>query len=124
MNTDDIQATTWVEFLRETGLDQWPSSRTYSERDTLAPLRAEVERLGLGRPRKQPPVPVPDGSRYCWSCQTVHPRASFTIDRRAADGLKADCRRCDATARARRKRERNARLKSQSSNGGGVSAIQ
>ena len=115
MNTNDPQATTWEEFLREFGLDRSPTpEQSAVEGATLAPLRAEVERLGLGRPRKQPPVPVADGMRYCWAGKSVLPLASFDIDRWRADGRKLNCRRCEASARARRKRERNARLKSQS----------
>lgn len=114
MNTNDPQGNSWEEFKREFGLDNWQTPACFAAQGaSLAPLRAEVERLGVGRPRKQPPVPVPDGARYCWACQSVLPVASFTADRRRA-APRLTCRACDATARARRKRERNARLKSQS----------
>jgi hypothetical protein len=125
MKTKDPQGNAWEEFKREFDLDSWQTpDRFAAQGASLAPLRAEVERLGLGRPRKQPPVPVADGMRYCWTCEAVLPIASFNIDRWRVDGLKLNCRSCDGSARARRKRERNARLKSQSKNGGGSSAIQ
>jgi uncharacterized paraquat-inducible protein A len=114
MNTNDPHGNSWEEFKYEFGMDVWQTPARFAPHGaSLAPLRAEVERLCVGRPRKQPPVPLADGFRYCWACQSARPLASFTIDRRAADGLKADCRRCDATARAKRKRERAARLKAQ-----------
>ena len=113
MNTIDPQGNAWEEFKREFGLDSWSTPHSIAaDGASLAPLRAEVERLGVGRPRKQPPVPVADGERSCWGCQSPLPIASFTVDRYRADGLKLNCRKCDGTARARRKRERYARLNS------------
>ncbi|HEX8554456.1 MAG TPA: hypothetical protein VF695_07095 [Sphingomonas sp.] len=113
MNTDDLQGESWEEFKREFGLDSWQTPERFAAQGaSLAPLRAEAERLGFGRPRKQPPVFVADGMRYCWACKSALPLASFNIDRWRADGLKLNCRKCDGTARARRKRERYARLNS------------
>lgn len=124
MTITNTEGDAWATFKREFALDDWPTPPQHAaDGATLAPLRAEVERLGAGRPRKQPPVPVADGEQYCWSCQSVLPAASFTVDRsRAAPRL--NCRKCDGTARARRKREQAMRAKSQPTDGGGLSAIQ
>lgn len=125
MTSTNTEGDAWAAFKREYGLHEWPTSERFAPKAaTLAPLRAAVERLGPGRPRKCPPAPLPDGSRYCWACESALPLASFYADPRYADGVRSSCRRCEATARARRKRDRNARMKSQSINGGGVSATQ
>lgn len=114
MTTTNTKGDAWAAFKREFALDDWPTPPQHAaDGATLAPLRAEVERLGVGRPRKQAPVTLADGERYCWGCRSALPVASFTADRFRADGLKLNCRKCDGAARARRKRERNARLKSQ-----------
>lgn len=67
----------------------------------------------MGRLRKQPPVPVPEGSRYCFQCAVVLPAASFAADRNRHDGKRITCRTCDNAARHLRDRRRRARLKFQ-----------
>lgn len=67
----------------------------------------------MGRPRKQPPVAVPDGSQYCFECEAVLPAASFAADRNRHDGKRITCRTCDHAARLQRDRQRRARLKLQ-----------
>lgn len=60
----------------------------------------------MGRLRKQPPVSMPFGSKYCFSCRSPLPLPSFATDRQQYDGKKLDCRTCDNTARVQRRRER------------------
>lgn len=48
--------------------------------------------------RKPIPVPVPPGSKYCYTCATVKPVQSFYIDRSAKDGRCSCCRHCDRRA--------------------------
>lgn len=125
MTTTNTEGDGWAAFKREFGLDDWPTPACSAPNGaTLAPLRAEVARLRPGPRPKQPPVPVADGMKYCWKCQTALPLASFDGDRDKADAKRGACRPCDAEARARRARERRARLKLQPTNGGGLSAIQ
>lgn len=49
----------------------------------------------MPRPRKQPPVPVADGHKFCFHCQTVKPQPDFAKDRSRWDGLRPMCRECD-----------------------------
>jgi len=67
----------------------------------------------MGRPRKQPPVSVPAGLKYCWACRSILPPASFATDRQQHDGKRMDCRACDSAAATARIKARRARLKLQ-----------
>ena len=67
----------------------------------------------MSGPRKRPPVEVPNGSKYCWSCQSVLPRVFFATDRNQRDGKRMDCRACDSRAASARAAQRRARLKAQ-----------
>lgn len=67
----------------------------------------------MGRLRKQPPVLVPAGLKYCFSCHATLPLLSFATDRQQHDGKKLDCRTCDNAARAVRVQRRRERLKRQ-----------
>ncbi len=67
----------------------------------------------VGRPRKQPPVPVPADTKYYWTCHSVLPPASFATDRQQHDGKKMDCRTCDSAAAYAGIQVRRARLKDQ-----------
>lgn len=62
--------------------------------------------MTVGRPRKQAPVAVPDGSQYCFDCETVLPVASFTADRNRHDGKRINCRACANAARVQARRAR------------------
>lgn len=96
-----------------------PSSASHS----LAPLRAEVDRLiGLGlvlptarrgKPRKEPPAPLRAGMKHCWSCSSDLPLAAFATDRKTHDAKRAACRVCDSRAASARAAQRRARLKAQ-----------
>jgi hypothetical protein len=55
-------------------------------------------------PRKNIPVPVPPGSKFCHACQTVHPVSAFNRNRSQSDGLCSQCRVC-AKATAKKSRE-------------------
>ncbi len=55
-------------------------------------------------PRKNIPVPVPRGSKFCHSCQTTHPLSGFYRNRSQSDGLTSQCRKC-AKATAKKSRE-------------------
>ena len=55
-------------------------------------------------PRKNIPVPVPSGSKFCHSCQTPHPLSGFGSHRGQKDGLNSQCKAC---ARASSKRSRH-----------------
>jgi len=63
---------------------------------------------GRGRPRKDPPVNVPSGSKYCFRCHSVLPLASFATDNKTYDSKRADCRACDNAASAARDKHRRA----------------
>lgn len=58
-------------------------------------------------PRKNIPVPVPPGSKFCHRCQTVHPLSSFYRNRTQPDGHTSRCSSCckqaDREAREMRK---------------------
>lgn len=73
---------------------------------TLQRMPEAVRPLQRGRPRKKPPIFVPAGMKYCWSCQSALPLTSFVVDRRQPDGKKMDCGRCDNAARVARRRAR------------------
>lgn len=60
------------------------------------------------RPRKVPPVHVPEGHKFCFRCETVLPRLSFSRDARNWDGRRCDCRTCDSRAAAARDQRRRA----------------
>ena len=45
-------------------------------------------------PRRNIPVPVPPGRRYCHGCSTVKLIAEFGRDQTRADGLRYNCRPC------------------------------
>lgn len=55
-------------------------------------------------PRKNIPVPVPRGSKFCHSCQTVHRLSGFYRNRSQPDGHTSQCREC-AKASGKRSRE-------------------
>jgi len=55
-------------------------------------------------PRKNIPVPVPRGSKFCHSCQTVHPLSEFYRNRSQPDGHTSQCREC-VKASGKRSRE-------------------
>ena len=57
-------------------------------------------------PRKNVPVPVPGGYRYCFRCAKVQRREAFNTDRRAPSGLASTCRSCVADARRGREQVR------------------
>jgi len=67
----------------------------------------------MGRPRKQPPVAVPEGLQYCFDCEDSLPVTAFAADRNRHDGKRITCRSCDHAARAIRDQHRRARLKLQ-----------
>ena len=54
-------------------------------------------------PRKNIPVPVPSGSKFCHSCQTPHPLSGFGSHRGQKNGLNSQCKAC---ARASSKKSR------------------
>ena len=113
MTTTSTQVDGWEQFKRES-LGSWPTPEPFSPLGaSLAPLREEVACLTRGRPRKQPPVPVPIAMKYCWACRSVLPLASFATDRHRHDGKKMDCRTCDSAAAYARIQARRARLKLQ-----------
>lgn len=58
----------------------------------------------MGRPRKQPPVTVLEGSQYCFDCESVLPSTYFATDKNRHNGKRISCRTCDNAARTRRKR--------------------
>ncbi|RVT93424.1 hypothetical protein [Sphingomonas crocodyli] len=60
------------------------------------------------RSRKTPPVPVPDGSKFCFKCKLVLPLALFAKDAKQYDGKKHDCRRCDSAAAYQRQLRKRA----------------
>ncbi len=45
-------------------------------------------------PRKNIPERVPPGSKFCHSCQSVHPFSGFYRDPSSPDGLRSQCRDC------------------------------
>lgn len=45
-------------------------------------------------PRKNVPVPVPPGSKYCHGCKSVHSLSSFYRESRRPDGRTTRCRDC------------------------------
>lgn len=55
-------------------------------------------------PRKNIPVPVPRGNKFCHSCQTAHPLSGFYRNRSQSDGRTSQCRDC-AKASGKRSRE-------------------
>ena len=57
-------------------------------------------------PRKNIPVAVPPGSKWCHSCAEAKPRQMFGVDRRNADGLRFCCLRCENE----KQRERHGRM--------------
>lgn len=54
-------------------------------------------------PRKNVPVPVPPGSKYCHGCQSVHPHGGFHSNRTQPDGLASQCKGCARASRHRAK---------------------
>lgn len=54
--------------------------------------------------RKNIPVPVPRGSKFCHSCQTVHPLSEFYGNRSQPAGRTSQCRECKK-ASSKRSRE-------------------
>ena len=48
-----------------------------------------------GRARKVPPVPVPQGQKYCFQCMTAKPVQQFAFDRSKWDQRRTICRSCD-----------------------------
>jgi hypothetical protein len=44
--------------------------------------------------KRNVPVPVPPGSKWCFRCSQLLPLQSFSIDRRKADGRAYGCRKC------------------------------
>jgi len=56
------------------------------------------------RPRKVPPVHVPDGHKYCFGCRSLLTLAAFSADARQWDGKRLVCRTCDMQARDQRRR--------------------
>ena len=48
--------------------------------------------------RKPIPVPVPPGSKYCFTCATVKPVQSFYANRTTHDGRCSRCTDCDRVA--------------------------
>ncbi len=108
MSTETTTADAWEEFKRAHGLDVWPTPERFAPGGaTLAPLRAAAVAALRGRPPKRPPVPVPDGMRYCWSCTHVRPVEQFSANRAQPDGWRLTCKRCDNRARI----DRRARLR-------------
>lgn len=67
----------------------------------------------MPRPRKTPPVDVPEGSKYCFSCRSTLPLLSFATDAKNWDGKKLDCRKCDSTAASLRADTRRRMLRNQ-----------
>lgn len=107
MTLSSPQVDAWADFKREHGLDdQSATERDGMRGPTLTRVRREVARLGRGRPRKQPPVPVPADQKFCWGCQSVLPLSSFATDNKNHDRKRINCRSCDDAAR-------RARLKAQ-----------
>lgn len=44
--------------------------------------------------RRNPPIPVPPGERYCFTCETLKGPSEFHRDRNARDGLCSNCKDC------------------------------
>lgn len=57
--------------------------------------------------KKTPPAPVPEGHRYCFSCETLKTIDQFGKHRRSRDGYYSLCRPCAraSTARSRELRQ-------------------
>lgn len=60
------------------------------------------------RPRKVPPVHVPEGHKFCFRCEAVLPLDGFSADTRNWDGKRVVCRTCDSKAVAARDQRRRA----------------
>jgi hypothetical protein len=45
--------------------------------------------------RKEPPVPVPQGSKFCFKCSKVHLVEAFAVDNSKWDRRRPCCRSCD-----------------------------
>lgn len=43
---------------------------------------------------RKPPVPVPPGHRYCFTCATLKAHSEFHRDRAARDGRCSNCKDC------------------------------
>lgn len=103
MSNETTTADAWEEFKRTHGLD-WPAPQRFVPGGpTLGPLRAMAVAAVRGRPPKKPPVPVPEGMRYCWSCTRVLPAEQFSTNRLAPDGKRLTCKRCDNQLRVYRR---------------------
>ncbi|MEV6346349.1 endonuclease VII domain-containing protein [Actinoplanes sp. NPDC051851] len=60
-----------------------------------AAQRSETSRRKRGiKERRQSPVPVPDGSKWCPSCEEIKPLAEFTRTKAKRDGYHSYCLPC------------------------------
>lgn len=50
-------------------------------------------------PRKNIPVPVPPGSKYCHGCNSVRSLSGFHNNRSQPDGLASQCKECARAGR-------------------------